>query len=146
MRILLSCFFIALVSPLFAQDFPIDLVPGDTFQVQAQYDNLEVERLWLLTDRQYKTALKKVLKYNINLEIEETLNKKIEILDQIIVEKDSIIALNRRGYIHYRDLWEETDRKLEEEEIRSSKNLRKGFYIGTAVTAITFSLLKAFVN
>ena len=61
-------------------------------------------------------------------------------------EKDNVIDLNREGYIHYRDLWDETDRKLEKEEIKSARNFKWGFYVGVGVSTLTITALKLIID
>lgn len=78
---------------------------------------------------------RKVLKQNEKIELLESkisaLQNKIEKLEtksskltEIVHEKDDIANLNYEGYIHYRDLWKETDIRLEKEEIKSLRRTR----------------------
>ena len=70
------------------------------------------------------------------------LGEQIGKLNEIIKEQDEIANLNYQGYIHYRDLWKETDLKLEKEEIKSLNRTRLavlGFAVATlAITGAIF--------
>jgi hypothetical protein len=138
--------------------FPILLHPGDNFTVQNQYlirdsvmfkgslrDSIftvDVKVLYVLLDKQARNLVKKAKKQEVDSLSASILEKQVGILKEIRKEKEKIISLNREGYLHYRDLWEATDRQLEEEEIKSSKNFKWGFYVGVAVSIVTITSFK----
>lgn len=156
MKQILILFLLSIGGQLFAQApvkldrFPIPLLPGDEFTIQEEYvinDSVfKVDQLWLLKNSQYKTALKIAKKQEIDSARVSLLAQQVAIHKQIGAEKDSIIALNRAGYLHYRDLWNETDRKLEEEEIKSARNFRWGFYVGAAVSVVIVTAFKVIAD
>ncbi len=130
-------------SPVFSQneqtDFPISVLPRQSFDVPANFDTL-----WVLKNSQYKKAIKIALKLEIDSTLVVLLEQKHIKLWEIISAKDSIIVLTKEGYIHYRDLWEETDRALEEAEIKAASRWRFvtiGFYVGTILTGLTAGVL-----
>jgi hypothetical protein len=139
-------------APLDTVMFPIVLHPGDSFEVQKEYlikdankdsvYKLTVTNLHLLRDRQLRNLLKMAKKQKADSAMASILEKQVNILKLIQTEKDSIITLNHEGYIHYRDLWEETDRKLEEEEIKNAKKFRWGVYVGAGVSIATITAFK----
>lgn len=106
-----------LTAELHAQvQFPVPVLPGERFTVPTNLDTL-----WLLRNSQFKRAVKIAKKAEIDSATAALLEQKTVLLNEILVEKDSLIALNRKGYIHYRDLWEKTDRELEEVEVKNDK-------------------------
>lgn len=122
------------------EKFPLMILGGETFTVPASYDTL-----WLITNRQLNRSIQTAMKLEIDSSMTALLQRKVELLNQIIVEKDSLIAFNRQGYLHYRDLWEETDYALEEAEIKAARRWRwgmYGFYIGVGIAAAVFIALK----
>lgn len=141
-RVLLTCFIVMLAIPVFAQrdpglnrEFPFYLLPGESLRVPAEFDTL-----WIFNQETYKNAVKKALQ----LEVADSLAKQFELksaaLEAVIVEKDTIISMSREGYIHYRDLWEATDRKLEEAEVKNAKRWQVVFW-GFVTGAVTSGLL-----
>jgi hypothetical protein len=131
-------------SSLFAQgeesSFPFYVLGGERFTVPAKYDTV-----WVLNHNQYKNAIKTAIKQDLDSTMAAILARKTQLLNEILAEKDSVIALNREGYLHYRDLWEETDLKLEEAEIKAAQRWRfglYGFYIGVGLSAVIFTALK----
>lgn len=143
---LLACFILLLSLPAFAQndaglnrEFPFYLLPGEGLRVPAQFDTL-----WIFNQKTYKNAVTKALQ----LEVADSLAKQHELkaaaLEAVVVEKDTIIAMAREGYIHYRDLWEETDLKLEEAEVKNAKRWQVvfwGFVTGAVTTGLMVGLL-----
>ena len=168
MKKILIFFLICIAGQLFAQAppdtvrFPVLLRPGDTFTVQKEYlvrDSIKVKDtlrdsvfkvnvnvLYVLRESQARNLAKKASKQEIDSTMASILEQQVEILKQIRKEKDNVIALNKEGYIHYRDLWDETDRKLEKEEIKSARNFKWGFYVGVGVSALTITALKLIID
>lgn len=120
-----------------AQELPLPVYSGESFTVPANYDTV-----WILKNSQYNRAIKIAMKQEIDSSSAALLEQKVILLNQIIAEQDSLITLNRQGYLHYRDLWQTTDLKLEEAEIKASHRWRwgtYGFYIGVGLSAIVFT-------
>ncbi|MEJ2634574.1 MAG: hypothetical protein P8184_04710 [Calditrichia bacterium] len=120
-------------------DFPFPIFRGQTFTVPAGYDTL-----WILKHNQYKNAIKKAEMLNIADSTNTLLRLKNEKLFQIISAKDSLIALNRLGYLHYRNLWDKTDRELEKAEIKNLGKWRAaftGFMMGSVLTGAVCLIL-----
>jgi peptidoglycan hydrolase CwlO-like protein len=59
-------------------------------------------------------------------------------MNEIIKEQENLATLNYQGYTHYRDLWKETDLKLEKEEIKSLQRTRLAF-LGFSVAALVIT-------
>ncbi len=116
------------------------ILPGQTQTITAERDTLMVVKY---------SEMKEAIKASKHLEIADTmiilLEEKTERLKQIINEKDSIIALNREGYIHYRDLWETTDLELEEAQIRIEElkrsRLKTGIMSGLLTGVLTVAII-----
>ena len=97
----------------------------------------EGHKFWILGHKEYKNFIKISRYYEIDSERIDLLNQKIVLLDSITTEKDSVIALYREGYVHYRDLWTDTSFKLEEAEVKASKRwqfFQVGFLVGAVAT------------
>lgn len=139
---------LALSMAAFAQapdsGFPLPIEGGRTFEVPRGFDYV-----WLLTHSQYKEAVKQGRKLELADSINVLLELKNEKLQDVIAEKDSIITLSQRGYHHYRDLWQQTDRELEEAEIKAAKRWRfavVGFMVGAGAAALTGAALAVIVD
>jgi len=77
----LTCF------SLFAQNYPEVILPGDSKTVNSGNDTL-----WILRDSQLKKAIISAKKLQIEEEISSELRKKISLMTEKDVVKDSLIA------------------------------------------------------
>lgn len=113
---------------VFCQDieFPHPLEPGQKFTAPANLDTL----FWVLKSSQYDRALKNAAELENANETIQTLELKAANQQEIITKKDSTIADLNEGFERYKDLWEETDRKLEESEVKVLKLRRFTFLSG----------------
>ncbi len=120
-RILFIAVFFCAGKAAFAQEtlFPKPVIPGDTFEVSAQGDTL-----WVLKHSQYMRALSIAQKFAVTDSMLMLQEMKIQKLNAVIAEKDSIIELNKAGFERYRGLWEESDKKLEKTRIKLVKARR----------------------
>lgn len=87
--------------------FPILLFKGELFRVP---DNLDT--LWILSHTQYKNAIKIAKKYELTKEIESILQKKNNSLQEIIIQKDSLLSLYISGYLYYKNFWKATEQSI----------------------------------
>lgn len=99
------------------------------------------DTFWILRDSQYKNALKKKDSLDIARQELSLFNKKFELQKEIAKLQLSITDTVKFGYNHYKNLWKETDRKLEDAEIKASQRwtyFNVGFWVGilTSVTAV----------
>jgi len=123
--------------------FPVPIYPGETFTVPIKYDTL----FWLLKDSQYQTALAKAQKLVIADSTIKILRMKNDRLERIVAEKDSVLKITQEGYEHYKELWRQTDFKLEKAELKNIGQFRAGltgFYIGSLLTIIAAGAINAF--
>ncbi|MFQ5652145.1 MAG: hypothetical protein ACE5IY_19625 [bacterium] len=135
-----------LAAPALAQnsgkvDYPFYLLPGEQLQAPRNADTL-----WIFDQTTYKNAIKKALKLELSDSLVVLLEVKSGKLDEVIKEKDSIIALSHKGYIHYRDLWQKTDQELEQAEIKAAQRWRFafwGFVVGATIATTTGFAAKA---
>jgi hypothetical protein len=124
-------------------EFPQPLYPGEKITIPAGYDTL----YWLLKNSQYNKAIQTAKK----LEIADATIDKFEANElnykNLIAEKDSMIQAYKKGYDHYKVLWEETDVKLEKAEIKNLGQWRMaftGFYLGTILTILAGAAISIF--
>ncbi len=119
--------------------FPVPVLPGERFTVPANLDTL-----WLLKHTQYKRALKLAKKSEIDSTMVALLEQKQALLSEIITQKDSLIALHREGYVHYRELWDKTDRELEAVEIQNGKLKRSRILFALVGAVLGAAAVKVF--
>ena len=92
-----------------------------------------------MKDSQYKMALKIAKRQEIDSINISFLNKKIELYDMIKAEKDTIVYFFKDGYVHYRDLWDDTSKQLEDAEIKASQRwlyFETGLVLGALVVIL----------
>ena len=149
MKKLLTLFFCLFAGSLIAQEagqveYPFYVLPGEQFRVPSNSDTL-----WVFDHHTYKNAVKMALRSEMTDSLNYYFELKNQKLQEVIVNKDSIIAVTGRGYVHYRDLWDKTDRELEEAEIKAAQRWRFalwGFVVGGTVATITGFAVKNFVD
>jgi len=113
-----------------AQDveFPQPIIPGQSvFDVPAEFDTL-----WILKHSQYKNCIKNSKELVLADSMYQLLDKKSQLLQNIVAEKDSIIKYNSEAYQHYLALWEKTDKQLESVELKNVSIKRQRWYFGIA--------------
>jgi len=96
--------------------YPFPVLGGETIQTPAGQDTL-----WILKHSQYKNFIKESMKYELKNKEISLLKQKIGLKELLSAEKDSLIIIYKDGYGHYRQLWSETDKKLETARIQASK-------------------------
>lgn len=132
MRPALICIVLVFLCPmlLHAQDieYPHPLKPGKNFKGSAAVDTL----FWVLKSTQYNNCLRNTLDLKTSKSLNEALTLKADKLEQVVAKKDSTITDLTQGYNRYKNMWEETDRKLEEQEIKVLKLKRAAFISGFA--------------
>ena len=140
-------------------DFPYPMAPGDRYGARTVGSK---DTLLVVTYNQLNSLLLKGDELELSKREKELLLKKISLLEKksdklqeknilfqtIIAEKDTLIRLNREGYMHYRNLWDRTNHELEKAEIKNTgrwKLFGYGFYTGTIVTIIggTLAIISA---
>lgn len=128
---------------LFAQatksQYPKYILGGMTVRVPETLDTL-----WVLKHSQYKKAIEIARLHELDTATIELLKRKFGLQQEVSAQKDSLIVLYKEGYFHYRDLWQETDEKLEEAEVKASKRwtfFQWGFVTGAIATAVTAALV-----
>lgn len=107
-------------------EFPHPLEPGQRFTTPTNMDTL----FWVLKSSQYDKALNNAAELENSKETTRTLELKTNSLQEIIAKKDSTISDLNEGFERYKNLWEETDRKLEDSEVRVLKLRRATFLSG----------------
>ena len=97
------------------------------------------DTFWVFKHSQYLKALGKVDSLRIVQEQLSLLNKKFELQNEIVKLQLSITDTVKFGYNHYKNLWIETDRKLEKAEIKASQ--RWTYFNGGMVAGIIVAIL-----
>lgn len=90
--------------------------PGETRRVTAQNETLMV-----MPRSQVARALQHAMELGLADSAIILLEKKCSLLLQMVEQQNAMIQLQQEGYRHYRDLWTETDRKLETAELEAVK-------------------------
>lgn len=90
---------------LTAQDYPKKMTEGE-------------DVYWILTENQFKNAVTKAKELQLAEEKTALLEEKIQQLEAVHTEEQSKSETSLEGYEHYKTLWEESDQKLEETELK----------------------------
>jgi len=144
-RIVIFMLIIFVSNSIFAQEqekkFPYPLLPDqDSITLPAFSDTV-----WILTKIQFDNFIKLALRHEIDSSLAFLQNQKVNLISRMCIEKDSLVTLNRKGYIHYRDLWTETDRKLERAEIENANKWKLGLYgfcVGVGLSSLLLIAIK----
>ena len=130
------------VGNLFCQEkstnYPIEVPGGSTIKLPDTQNTF-----WIMKNSQYIRSLKIAGRQEIDSIEISLLIKKLELYDLLKAEKDTIVNFFKDGYVHYRDLWEDTSKKLEDAEIRASKRWLF-FESGLILGALAIIIVNAF--
>lgn len=120
------------------QSYPKYVLPGTSFKVIAEGDTM-----WILQNHQLKKALKKSDSLKVLQEENTVLEKKIDDLQKIIAIKDQEVADLDSSYTRYKDMWTESDKKLEKAEVKIVKlKKQRGLFLGGgAVIGVVLMIL-----
>ena len=119
-----------------SQQYPFPIV-GDgvtEFVFPASSDTF-----WVFKHGQYLKALGNAEKLEISDSLLVLYKRKLDLNGDILQLRQSMIDSITFGYNHYKDLWRETDEKLEAAEIRAAQRwtfFNVGFILGTLTSAI----------
>ncbi len=80
------------------------------------------DTFWVLKHSQYINAVANTEKLKLSEQQLKLTKQKMEIRSEILQLKTGIIDSVKWGYEHYKDLWLQTDKKLEDAEIEASRN------------------------
>ncbi|MFQ5709555.1 MAG: hypothetical protein ACE5HO_19025 [bacterium] len=110
------------------EDYPYPLNPGKSFRAPAHIDTL----FWVLKSQQFDKFLRNTSELkNVKKQV-NVLETKTTKLEQVIAKKDSTINDLNTGYERYKTKWEETQMKLEDDEVKILKLKRATFITGFA--------------
>lgn len=113
LRVAIFMILLSLFSTLRGQTI---IPPGQTRTITAEDEALMVVP---------RSQLSRALQHSLELELADStiwlLQKKCDLLQQVINRQKEVIRLQDEGYRHYRKLWEETDRRLETAELENVK-------------------------
>jgi hypothetical protein len=120
---------------LYAQDFPIPVHPSDSalFNIKKKkICDTGNDTLWIVQDDMFNEMLKVGSKNKL-------LEEKLKIFIEKEAARDTIIAAYKRDtiimsdlYHHYLTLWDATDKKLQEQEIKVVKEQQLKWNFGIA--------------
>jgi len=119
----------------YAQEFPIAVAPSDSIMLninKKQIHPVSNDTLWIVRDDMFNEMLKVGLKNKL-------LEEKLKIFIEKEAARDTIIAAYKRDtiimsdlYHHYLTLWDTTDKKLQEQEIKVVKEQQLKWNFGIA--------------
>jgi len=104
------------VAPAQLISYPILLAPRESFTTPANEDTV-----FVLSRAQFSRAILAVESLDLADSTITVLETKAALLGKIITEQRGIIDVRNEAYIHYRDLWTDTDADLEEAEVKVDK-------------------------
>lgn len=124
--------------------YPRVLAPLQSFTVPAGTDTV-----FVISRAQMEAATVKAESLVLADSTITVLERKAALLGEIIGEQQGIIDVRTEAYTHYRDLWAETDRDLEEAEVKVDKYRRSRLrwaLVSAAVVGLTGFLIGSAVN
>lgn len=130
-KILVITFFIAKFS-VFGQTYPFEMMPGQIKTIESGIDTL-----WVLRDSQLKKAIKDAKKLKIEEEITKELRKKISLLNEKSLIKDSIVLDLKKDRDFYMNNWKDCTNDV---DLLIAKCRRQKLYtrLSMAGTAVAF--------
>ena len=124
--------------------YPILLGPREMFTAPADQDTV-----FVLSRDQFSRAILAAESLGLADSTITVLETKAALLGKIITEQRGIIDVRSEAYSHYRDLWDETDRDLEEAEVRVDKLERDRWrwsLVSAVVAGVTAFLIGSNLN
>lgn len=135
-KILLITFLIINISA-FAQVYPIEIMPGETKTIESGIDTL-----WILKDSQVKKAIMAAKKLKIEEEITRELRKKVSLLGEKDLIKDSLIIDLKKDRDFYMNNWKECTNDV---ELLIAKSRRQKLYTRLSMAGIAVAFIAGFL-
>jgi len=129
--VMLLCFCAALTNAQ-PRETPFDVPPGESFTVPGDADS---PPWWILNNGQYRKALADVKELEIAKKLITKQEEKIAEQNKIIEAQAVTVAELQKGYDHYKQLWAQSDKKLEDCKIEKVIFERNRILIPT-ITAV----------
>ncbi|NJO88629.1 MAG: hypothetical protein HC831_06420 [Chloroflexia bacterium] len=135
-RILVIAFLITSISAS-AQLYPIEIRPGETKTVEPGADTL-----WILKDSQVKKAIIAAKKLQIEEEITKELKKKISLIEEKELIKDSLIIDLKKDRDYYIKNWKDCTNDV---DLLITKCRRQKFYTRLSMAGIAVAFIAGFL-
>ncbi len=119
--------------------YPVQIEKGSSKTIGDMQHNL-----WVITETQMDSAITTALRANVSDSLLLLLQKKIKKLKSKDLERIAINDTLRNGYLHYKDKWLVSDKKLEKTEKKLIKQKRLKYIFGSAGIVVGFCLIFLF--
>ncbi len=135
-RILIAVFLITSISAS-AQLYPIEIRPRETKTIESGADTL-----WILKDSQVKKAILAAKKLQIEEEINKELKKKISLIEEKDLIKDSIIIDLKKDRDFYMKNWKDCTNDV---DLLITKCRRQKMYTRLSMAGIAVAFIAGFL-
>jgi hypothetical protein len=134
-RILVIAFLI-ISSSASAQLYPIEIRPGETKTIESGADTL-----WILKDSQVKKAILAAKKLQVEEEITKELKKKISLIEEKDLIKDSLIIDLKKDRDFYLNNWKDCTNDV---DLLIAKCRRQKLYTRLSMAGIAVAFIAGF--
>ena len=124
-------------STAFAQKYPEVILPGNVKTIENQKDTL-----WVLKDSQLKKAIIAAKKLKIEEQITIELRKKISLMDEKDLVKDSLVLDLKKDRDFYKSNWETCSKDI---DILIRKNKRQRLYTKLSLGGVVIAFIAGFL-
>lgn len=126
------CFMMITVNlNLYAQKYPKMLSPGN---VQVNYT--VGDTLWVITNKQFNNTINAAIDLKYCDSLLTNYQEKCRLEEEKNQQKSQQIIELQNGYDHYKEIWEQTDKKLENTEIDYQSEKKWKYIFGAAGAAL----------
>ena len=135
-KVLFISFLIANISAN-AQLYPIEIRPGKTKTIESGIDTL-----WILKDSQVKKAIMAAKKLKIEEEISKELRKKISLIEEKDLIKDSLIIDLKKDRDFYMNNWKDCTNDV---DLLITKCRRQKLYTRLSLAGVAVAFIGGFL-
>ena len=120
-----------------AQKYPVVVLPGEQKVLKS-----EIDTLWVLKDSQLKKAISAAKKLKITEEINAELYKKVDLLEQKNLIKDSLIIDLKEDRKFYENKWNTCQQDM---DILIKQNKKQKLFKNVALAGIIVAFIAGFL-
>ena len=130
-----SLIFIAMICSLslYSQNYPEVILPGESKTVEPGNDTL-----WILKDSQVKKAIISAKKLQIEEEISSELRKKVDLMTQKDLVKDSLITDYKKDRDYYMKNWKDCTNDV---DLLIKKNKKQKLYTRLSLLGVVVAFV-----
>ena len=129
--------FVLNTSSVFAQRYPEVILPGNKKTIENQKDTL-----WILKDSQLKKAIIAAKKLKVEEQITFELRKKINLMDEKDLVKDSLVIDLEKDRDFYKTTWKTCSKDI---DILIKKNRRQKLYTKLSLGGVVIAFIAGFL-